>query len=53
MDSGIEVPKAPHPWRWEGSGSRVLSALLLDLPCLLSVCPSLALLPPGGYEFGE
>ena len=43
--------KAPDPWRWEGSGFKcaVSSSLGHVLP---SVCPSLALLQPEGYEFG-
>ena len=52
MDSGTEVPKAPTPGGGEGADSSVLFALLLD-NALPSVCPSLALLPPGHYEFGE
>ena len=37
MDSGIEVPKAPTPGGGEGADSCVLFALLLDMPCHLSV----------------
>lgn len=35
--SGIEVPKAPTPGGGEGADSFVLFALLLDMPCHLSV----------------
>lgn len=49
---GNEVPKAPNPWRWGGSRFiRCCLLFFLDMPCHLSVCPSLALLPPGGFEF--
>lgn len=34
---GIEVPKAPTPGHGEGADSFVLFALLLDMPCHLSV----------------
>lgn len=35
--SGIEVPEAPTPGGGEGADSFVLFALLLDMPCHLSV----------------
>lgn len=35
--SGTEVPKAPTPGGGEGADSFVLFALLLDMPCHLSV----------------
>lgn len=35
--SGTEVPEAPTPGGGEGADSFVLFALLLDMPCHLSV----------------
>lgn len=40
--SGTEVPKAPTPGGGEGADSFVLFALLMDMPCHLSVPLSLS-----------
>lgn len=46
----MRCQRPPTPGGKEGADSFVLFALLFGL-ALSSVCPSLALLPPGGFEF--